>query len=440
MGIVARMSAALQQLLGPLADEAGTKAEVIVRKRKFSCLSLARTFILAYLQKPDATDEQLAQVAVQAGADVTPQAVAQRKTPKLVKFLELLFRKATAVVVKADRALAPLLERFASVQILDSTTIPLPDGMSEQFEGCGGSYNSGAAALKLQTELDLRNGQLSHIEIESGRSPDGASSRQEAMPPAGGLRITDLGYFSVPVFAKIVAAKAHFLSRLQFGTKVMDRNGAEIDLMRWLPKQAGQYIDVEILLGASERLPCRMVAWRVPEEMANRRRQKLRKEIMRKRNQEPSEERLAWCDWSILITDLSAEELTPQEAVVLYRARWQIELLFKRWKAQDLVAVLSGSTETAQMVGVWARLLAALVQHWLVVCSAWGDVQRSWVKVSEAVRAFVGRLLTALDDVQALEQVLIDLCKVVNKTCRRNPRKKAGTVELLNDINRLDFC
>jgi hypothetical protein len=440
MSIVTRVSAALQRLFGPLAQEAGRETEVIVRQRKFTSFSLARTFILGFLHKPQATDEQLAQIAVQAGTDVTPQAVAQRKTPKLVQFLGTLFRKATALVVSSDRSLAPLLERFPSVTILDSTTITLPDSQQEHFAGCGGSYHSGAAALKLQTELELRRGALSHIEIEPGRSPDGASSRQQAMPPVGGLRITDLGYFCVAVFAAIVAAKAHFLSRLQFGTKVMLKNGSGIDLLKWLPQQVGQYIDVEILLGSSDRLPCRLVAWRLPEEQANRRRHKLRKETRDKRNQEPSAERLAWCDWTILITSLSTAQLTPPEAVILYRSRWQIELLFKRWKSQDLVAVLSGSTEVAQMVGVWSRLSAALVQHWLMVCSAWGDVQRSWVKVNEATRAFVGRLLAALDDVMDLERVLNDLCKVVGKTCRRNTRSKAGTVELLNDPSRLDFC
>ena len=439
MSIVTRVGAALQQLFGPLAQEAGQETQVIVRQRKFTCFSLARTFILGFLHKPQATDEQLAQIAVQAGTDVTPQAVAQRKSPRLVQFLEKLFRKAAALIVGSDRSLAPLLERFSSVTILDSTTITLPDSESERFAGCGGSYHGGVAAMKLQTELDLRRGALSHIEIEPGRSPDGASSRQQAMPPVGGLRITDLGYFCVAVFAAIMAAKAHFLSRLQFGTKVMLRNGSGIDLLKWLPQQLGQYIDVEILLGSSERLPCRLVAWRLPEEQANRRRHKLRKELRDKCKPEPSVERLAWCDWTVLITSLSTEQLTPPEAVILYRARWQIELLFKRWKSQDLVAVLSGSTEVAQMVGVWSRLSAALVQHWLMVCSAWGDVLRSWVKVNEATRTFVNRLLAALDDVRDLERVLNDLCKVVAKTCRRNTRSKPGTVELLNDPTRLDF-
>jgi hypothetical protein len=439
MGILARMAAALQRLFGPLADEAGQESKVIRRRRKFTPLSLARTFVLGHLQNPKASDEQLAQVAVQAGADVTPQAVAQRKTQSLVCFLEGLFRKAIGVVVAADRALAPLLERFTGVTVLDSTTITLPEELAKRFAGCGGRHGSGVAALKLQTELELRHGSLSHIEIEPGRSPDGASSRQQAMPEAGALRITDLGYFCVAVFAAIGAAKAHFLSRLQFGTGVLLPGGTAIDLLRWLPQQAGPFIDVEILLGLGERLPCRLLAWRLPEEQANRRRQKLRQERHSKCKPPPSAERLAWCDWTILVTSVSAEMLAPKEAVVLYRARWQIELLFKRWKSQDLVAVLSGKTAVEQMVGVWSRLLAALVQHWLVVTSAWGDARRSWVKVSEAVRTFVGRLLSALDDAAALGKTLDDLCRVVGKTCARDKRSKPGTVELLNDVSLLDF-
>ena len=67
----------------------------------------------------------------------------------------------------------------------------------------------------------------------------------------------------------------------------------------------------------------------------------------------------------LLVTDVPPEKMTPEEAVVLYRARWQVELLFKRWKAQDLVAVLRGATAVRQMVGVWARLSAAtrMVAH-----------------------------------------------------------------------------
>jgi hypothetical protein len=144
-----------------------------------------------------------------------------------------------------------MLERFTSVTMLDSSTITLPDDVHEQFRGCGGSYGGGVAAMKLQTELDLRSGALAHVEVEPGRSPDGATSRQHARRGQGSLRISDLGYFNVPVFAAIMAAAAHFLSRLQFGTMVLGRDGNSVNLLPGLGKQPGPFVDQSILLRAT---------------------------------------------------------------------------------------------------------------------------------------------------------------------------------------------
>jgi hypothetical protein len=439
MGILAKVGGTLQQLFGEIAETAAAESGVIQRTRKFTPLSLARTFVLGFLQTPNASDEKLAQMAVQCGAAVTPQAIEQRHTPRLVDFLQRLFRGATQLIVGSDQALAPILERFTSVTVIDSSTITLPDEMQNEFRGCGGSYGSGAAALKLQTELDLRSGALAHVEIEAGRSPDGATSRQEVRHGKGSLRIADLGYFALAVFAATDAAGEYFLSRLQFGTHVLLHSGRAVEVLRWLAQQPGPFVDVSVLLGQEQRLPCRLIAWRLPREQANRRRQKLRQETMKKKGREPSAERLAWCDWTILVTNVPGDLLTPKEATILYRARWQVELLFKRWKSQGLVAELSGSTVLRQMVRVWSRLLAAVIQHWLMVGTIWGDPGRSLDKVWQAVRGYVSRLAAALDCRAELERVLTDMRATFTKTCRRDKRSKAGTFELLNDVELLDF-
>jgi hypothetical protein len=439
MGIIAKVGTALQELFGNIAEQASKTSGIIVRKRKFTGLSLARTFVLGFLHNPEASDEELAQIAVQCGAEVTAQAIEQRHSPRLVQFLKELFCGATKVIVGSHKALAPLLERFTSVTVLDSSTIVLPDSEQQQYPGCGGSHGGGAAALKLQTEWDLRSGAVTHVEIEPGRSPDGATTRQDARRGPGSLRITDLGYFSLAVFAAMTQAGEYFLSRLQFPTGVMLPTGEAVDLLKWLSKEPGRFVDRMVRLGKEQRLLCRLIAWRLPEEQANRRRQKLRHESRHKYGKEPTAQRLAWCDWTILVTNVPIEKMTPEEAVVLYRARWQVELLFKRWKSQDLVALLRGSTAVRQMVGVWSRLLAALVQHWLVIGSVWGDPTKSLSKVCEAIRDFVGRLAAGLDRLAELERVLADLCATLAKTCRRNKRSKPGTFELLNDVTLLDF-
>ena len=439
MEILTKVGSAMQRLFGEIAQKAAEESGVIQRQRKFNPWSLARTFVLGFLHDPRASDEKLAQMAVQCGAAVTPQALEQRHTPKLVDFVERLFRGATQLMVGSNKALAPILERFTRVTVLDSSTITLPDEMQERFHGCGGSHGSGAAAMKLQTELDLRSGALEHVGIEPGRSPDAATSRQEARHGKGSLRIADLGYFALAVFAAMIQAGEYFLSRMQFGTHVLLHSGQAVEVLTWLAKQPGPFVDVSVLLGQAQRMPCRLIAWRLPEEQANRRRQKVRQELLKKKGREPSVERLAWCDWTILVTNVPGELLTPKEATVLYRARWQVELLFKRWKSQGLVAELSGSTAVRQMVRVWSRLAAAVVQHWLMVGTIWGDRSRSLDKVWQAVRGFVGRLAAALDCTPELERVLADMCETFAKTCRRDNRSKAGTFELLNDVELLDF-
>src|SRR5262249_39946376 len=151
-------------------------------------------------------------MAAQNGAAVTPQAIEQRHTPQLVDFLRGLFERAVRVAVGSDKALAPLLDRFARVIVLDSTTINLPDGQVGAFPGSGGRGGFGRAAVKLQAEFDLLYGALAHVQVEAGRDNDGATSRQQARHGPGAPRIADPGYFNLGVFAAMMAAGEHFLS------------------------------------------------------------------------------------------------------------------------------------------------------------------------------------------------------------------------------------
>jgi DDE family transposase len=440
MCLLSRAGRAIQQLFDSAAEKAAVESGVIQRQRVLTARSLARIFVGGFMQNPRASDDELAQLSATCGTAVTAQAIDQRHGPRLVEFLKKLFDHASRTVIGADRALAPILQRFPAVVVLDSSTVTLPDGQEVRHRGCGGRPGVGRAAFKLQTELDLRSGAVSHLTIESARQPDKASIRQQTRRPVGSLRITDLGYFCLAVFAAMIRDGVHFLSRLQFGTGVLTISGQSLDLLPWLAQQPGSFIDGPILLGKQERLRCRLIAWRVPTEQANRQRHKLRVNFRRKRGSQPSAARFAWCDWAILITSVPIRQLTAQDAAVLYRARWQVELLFRRWKSQGLIADLSGSTEIRQMVRVWARLLAALVLHWLVTATSNGNPQRSLDKAFFAIRRFVHLLLANLDQTTRLTTQLAMMAKVLHKTCRRNRRNSLGTFELLNSPSRLNLA
>jgi hypothetical protein len=439
MGIISKVSAAVQALFGEMAEEVSKAHPVVLRKRKFTTATLAQTFVLGFLAKSRASDEELAQTAALCGVDISPQAIEQRFTHRLASFLEALFRRATQHIVAAQSSLAPLLERFPAVFVLDSSTITLPDDLSERFPGCGGGHGGGAAAMKLQVQWNLRDGAVDTIAIESGRNCDYKTPLQSAELPRGSLRITDLGYFDTEVFERFDELGVFWLSRLLFGTSVFSLGGERLPLLEWLGNQPGPFVDQRILLGTVRKVSCRLIAWRVPEEVANRRRQKLIAETRRKDGRVPSHERLEWCNWTILVTNVPEDLLTPKEAAVLYRSRWQIELLFKRWKSLGLVADLAGSTTARQMVRLWARLIAVLVQHWLLLCTTWNDPGCSLAKACKAISRHAVLLIAAIGDPATLEAVIRRLGDIITRTARKNKRKKPSTTDLLRDPSCLEY-
>jgi hypothetical protein len=439
VGIIAKVSAAVQALFGDLAEDVAKGHPIILRRRRFTAATLAQTFTLGFLADPRADDERLAQVAAACGAAVTPQAIEQRHTPRLAAFLEALFRRASQHIVRSQESLAPLLTRFTAVLLLDSTTITLPDELRERFPGCGGSHGGGQAAMKLQVRWDLCSGALEAIAVEPGRDCDYKTPLQSAALPAGSLRITDLGYFDTAVFDRFNREGVSWISRLQYGTTVLTPGGQRLPLLDWLGKQPGPFVDRSVLMGGERKVACRIVAWRVPEEVANRRRQKLIAEARRKGGRAPSGERLAWCDWTILVSNVPADVLTAKEILVLYRARWQIELLFRRWKSLGLIADLSGSTAVRQVIRVWSRLLAVLVEHWLLLCTAWGDPRCSLARACKAIREQATMIAPAVGDATALVTAIDRLRRMLSVTAKQNKRKKPSTFELLNDPERLEY-
>jgi hypothetical protein len=89
-----------------MADEVAKDHPIVPRRHKFTTATLAQTFILGFLARPRASDEQLAQIAAIRGVEVTTQSIEQRHTARLAEFLEALFRRATRCVIRSQTTLA----------------------------------------------------------------------------------------------------------------------------------------------------------------------------------------------------------------------------------------------------------------------------------------------------------------------------------------------
>ncbi len=98
--------------------------------------------------------------------------------------------------------------------------------------------------------------------------------------------------------------------------------------------------------------------------MANRRRQKLRAYTRSKKGREPSATQLLLCDWLVFATNTSAAQLDAKAVWVLYRCRWQVELLFKRAKSLAGWGSSRGRAGARVLVELYAKVLGLVVLHW----------------------------------------------------------------------------
>jgi hypothetical protein len=441
MEILCTVARRLQQLFGSELDKVAIRTRLIHRRRKFDAVTLLRTLVLTVLKKPDPRPADFKKTADQFGVHASKAAIVGRFSDRLVDFLKAVLEWLVARQVAAEPAAAVLLKDFTAVYIGDATSVPLPDDYAEQFPGCGGTAGSGRAAIKVQVLWDFLTGALRRLVIEPGKSSDALSPIAQEAPHAGSLSLFDLGYFDLDRFRRLSDGAASWISRLQFGVTVHDSDGRRLSLLDELQRlAAGQaMIDRPILLGAAHRLPCRLIAVRIPQEVAARRRQKAHQKAS-KHGRAASAEYLRWQDWTIFVTDCGAERLSWKAVVILYRVRWQIELMFKVWKSLNGLATHRPEASAQEQLSlIYAKLIAAIVQHWVLVSATWSHGRRSLMKAAVTLRDWITTLGEALDDPERLARVLRRLAETLSGECVERRRKRPSNFQLLEDQELLDW-
>jgi Transposase DDE domain len=442
--VIQAVSRNLQECLGEGLDLLARDCEVVIRERVFTGRTLLLMIVATLLRKPDATWADFHLTAAQFGLDLSRTAVQKRFAAgqPLIDFFRRALERALQKAVTARPSSAALFQRFTAVLIGDASTIALPDELADLFEGCGGKEGASRAALKLQVLWDLKTGELARLHVEPGKASDTRSPIARADEvEAGGLLVFDLGYFDLGRFVAAQARGAKFISRLLHGTEVFHADGKPLNLLACLRQQPAGLLDQAILLGAAARLCCRLVAIRAPEEVANRRRQQARQKAAKKGRGAPTAEYLELLGWSVFVTNCGEDELAWKAVVVLYRARWQIELLFKLWKSHNRLAAHREGASALEVLAVfYAKLLGVVLQHWMLVATAWQVAGRSLTRAARALAEAVKEILLALGDNAALETALSRLRDVIQNLGGTTDRKKDPShAQLIEDPDLLDW-
>lgn len=423
MTSIATVADHLRAVLHEVADEAARVTGCVQRVRAFSGATLVQTLVLGWLANPRASLHELTQMAAVRGVTVSPQALHQRFDARLAATLRQVLDAMLERAVTNDPAAVPLFERFSGIYLQDGTTISLPPELAAVWSGCGGRAGQGTAALKLQVAFDLLGGALSGPVLQAGRAQDRTSPLRTAPLPANSLRLHDTGYVVLEDLRTYAEASVWTLCRLPVNITLAVGDGPRVSQGEVLLKRPESALDLDVQLGAVQPVPARLLAVRVPLQVAQQRRRTLRRRA-KKQGQQVSRARLAVADWTVLVTTAPREVLSLEEGLVLARLRWQIELVFKLWKRDGLIDEWRSTQPWRILCEVYAKLIGMVLQHWLLVVGCWQTVARSLVKAAQTVRLHALALASALERRADLRAALTTLVRCLGVGCRMNTRRQ----------------
>lgn len=421
-----QLAETLQYLMGEYSDQTARQTGFIQRQVKLSGAGFVQGLVFSWLQKPKASLGELSQSLASIAQGISPQALEQRFTPQAAELLLRVLDKAINQLVAAQPVALELLQRFEAVYVVDSSTINLPKELVELYRGCGSAGSANYAGLKLHVQLDLLSGALSRFEISPASQHDAKSRVAQAQIAKGTLQLRDLGYWNLNQLAQQQSTGSYYVSRLKADTRVVDNKGKGWELADFLASQPSniQNIDLPMGVGWGKTVEGRLIAVRVQDRQVQAQRQLHLKDQARKRQRPISSRQTLVSEWLVYFTNLSGEQANLEEVVVLYRLRWQIELLFKLWKQAGGLEERRSSKPYRILCEVYAKLIGVIVTHWLSLLSGWEEGERSLVKASQVVRHYGLSMILLLWQTSSLVALFEVIKRVIRDTCRVNKRRK----------------
>jgi hypothetical protein len=418
MDSITQVAQEMQNILTDEADQLACQKGFVQRKSKMSGAKFVQSLVFGWMSNPQASLEELTQTAASVGVSISPQGLQDRFSRQAADFLQAVLAKAVQRIVVAQPVAIPILDRFTNVFIQDSSQVVLPDELASIWRGCGNAIGTTQSVVKIEVRWEMRTGQLIGPYLENGRINEHQSWIEQEPVPEGSLCIADLGYWSLNKMRARGNAKCYWLSYLRANTIVFDENLQRHNLLELLQAQTTMRAELAVYLGEDFKLPARLLAVRVHQEVADRRRFRIY-DAARRQQRPPNPQALALAEWTIVVTNVPVEQLSLREALILIRVRWQIELLFKLWKSHGRIDEWRSHNPWRILCEVYMKLLGLLFQHWLLILSCWQFPDRSLFKAVQTIQRFGLSLARAFMDlnglvklIEAIQQCLLTGCRI----------------------------
>lgn len=340
------------------------------------------------------------------------------------------------------RLQSKILQHFNRILIFDSTSWDISPALKDVLPGCGGGASE--ANCKVQACYEYKSGELSFFEITDGITPDNAYTCQlTSHLRHGDLILFDLGYFCTKTLRDINRVGAYFLCRFFVGTAVLDPvTLIPIDLLHTLKKMNGDSHQMKVLMGSQQnrggQVICRLVCLRVPQEIANERRRKMRKNMQKRKNRKPSKYHLQMADWTLMVTNAPQEWLSPEIMRPFYSLRWQIELLFKQIKTVLCIHHSNTGKENRLLCEIYGKLIMAVMIHRIhadINIRLWNTQRRElsmeklYKRIQERAFIILDLLLASLQ--KAIAYLQEEIPRLIKNCLKARQRSRRTSLEII---------
>jgi Transposase DDE domain len=304
---------------------------------------------------------------INKSCDISASALAQRvNTEGAKRFMQECFGKMLSYTIQNEYSKLqdlPVLSVFKRVLIEDSTKAQLHEKLSLHFKGCGGVASK--AELKINFIFDYLSEKFLDFHFVSGITPDQAlSSRVFSVLEEGDLLIRDLGYYALARIQEVEARLAFYISRFKVNELVFkckdDKEAVDLcDLIKQYIDSEGKF-DFIVYLGKA-RHQARLIGCELREEIINKRLRDANRAAKRRGAKTVSKKKLSLLRYALFITNIPSHMIDMEYIIVIYRARWRVELIFKQWKSNLKIHLFKGYNKERFYCLLYGRMIMILL-------------------------------------------------------------------------------
>lgn len=304
-------------------------------------------------------------------ADLSSQALSERiNNASASRLMHGLFGKLLAKLHEKVKQSPLEISTFARVLLQDSTIFTLNEHLESSYKGTRRGNNCVESQVKIDLIHDISNGTMIDAQLFNGNDPDqGLSDRVLRFIKPNDLIVRDLGYFSISTFKAIGLAGAFFLTRMKSGVHFyLNKDDKEpLDISEYLKRKISldmNVIEINGYLG-KDKVSARLVIYRQSEGVTNQRIRVANKHS-RKKGETLSKNKKLLLSLSIFVTNAPVTMLSTATVGTIYRLRWEIELIFKRWKSQLNIDYLKGIKKNRIDCMIWGRLCMVIILELII--------------------------------------------------------------------------